>query len=147
MTRERRIDYSQSAVPKPGAKAREPKRLERKTPMRQTNPERREQAHADAFGPQSEACRLLPCAACGYLGASIPHHEPAQSVGGLDADTLPLCDFKHRGRPGCHQRRHQWGAPRFWSELGLEPQDVQQAVRDWMAAGCPRGALPTWGRR
>jgi hypothetical protein len=83
------------------------KPLARKAPVKRENRKRAGERRAKAFGPQSRFCRTLPCCVCGEV-PSDPHHEPPRSVGGLDADTVPLCRK-------CHNRRHAQGAARFWT--------------------------------
>ena len=91
-------------------------------------------------GVQCQACRLIRvCCCCGREGDTQPHHEPNVSLGGVDGDAVPLL-FE------CHRRRHDIGANRFWNESRMSPEFAKAAMRDWMAAGCPAGAL-TWGKR
>jgi hypothetical protein len=106
-------------------KVREPVEAKRRTPLAPVGRAAREKAGTDgaAFGPQSEACRTLPCAVCGVDGPSDPHHEPLRSLGGTDRDTVPLCR-------ACHSRRHRSTAPAFW--LTMDPEDVKFGVRAWM---------------
>lgn len=100
---------------------------------------KREANEAEIFGPQAEACRMLSCCACGKPPPSDPHHEPTVARGGLDHDTTPLCRT-------CHDDAQPNGR-KFWRRVGLDPRDVQQAVRDWMAAGYPQGSMPFAGRK
>lgn len=95
------------------------------------NEERHAYRHGITFGAQADACRKMPCAACGMVPRkgeqSDPHHEPPVSLGGLDPDTVPLCR-------ACHDRRGNTTAEAFWLAVGLDPEDVKQAVRDWMGS-------------
>lgn len=127
------VDYTALGVPKGTRKKREPigqqgtlKVYKRLAPR---NEERHAHQHAQQFGEQAEACRAMPCAACGWTSGPgqrcDPHHEPPVSLGGLDADTVPLC------RP-CHDARHATTDAAFWSAVGLDPEDAKDAVRVWM---------------
>lgn len=84
---------------------------------------------AEAFGPQAEGCRRLPCFRCATVGASVPHHEPPVADGGTDEDTIPLCDITILGVDGCHQIRHNRGPISFWSSLGCSPDEAKDHVR------------------
>ncbi|HEY7770481.1 hypothetical protein, partial [Longimicrobium sp.] len=99
------------------------------------NDERAAEKRVVKFGPQADACRSLPCIGCGQDATpdcpTDPHHEPQDST---DADTVPLCR-------ACHTRRHAVGPVTFWAELGVDPEEIKQAVRDWMANPCP----VSWG--
>lgn len=124
-----RMDYSGLAVGKPSRKERTPKE-QKKVPVKAVNRGRASERRADAFGVQAMACRRLPCVACGKDGPSEVHHEPPRSVGGDDRSTLSLCR-------DCHQRRHNVGQVTFWADVGLDPRDLQEAIREWIASGKP----------
>lgn len=100
------------------------------------NAERRE----EKFGEQCEACRMLPCVFCGAPAPSDPCHSPRVSQGGIDSDAVPGCR-------SCHDQMDSMPHSRWWRKVGLNPQDVKDAVRSWMDAGYPRGAVPFEGRR
>lgn len=139
MPKEPKVDYSASAIPKPGKREREPKKPKARKPMRRWNPERVEERKEVTDGPQSDACRAIGvCCCCGRAGMTVPHHEPPRSVGGIDADTLPLLNQ-------CHGRRHQQGPLTFWRQVGLDPEDLKAGMRAWVSAGCPNGTRPFGG--
>lgn len=100
-------------------------------PRARRTQDRRKEHEALVRGPQWQACHALPCYACGAEpaagGINEAHHEPPVSVGGTDADCIPLC-------AACHRRRHQIGGARFWGELELDPEDGKQGVRAYMLA-------------
>lgn len=142
MTRPGHVDWNEVAqaggVPKPTRAGRAARRLQSRKPM----PKRNEERHADRvamkFGPQAEACRRLPCVACGHEPTperpNDPHHEPPDTT---DAETVPLCR-------ACHTRRHTVGEVKFWNDLQLHPADVQDAVREYMHSPA---AWRGWGSR
>ena len=82
----------------------------RKTPMPRENRKRKAKMRAIEFGPQAAWCRHSPCAACyptlygddllaleyhSTVEISDPHHTVTRP-GGLDRDTIPLCDKHHK---------------------------------------------------
>lgn len=81
------------------------------------------------------------CCHCGQPGATIPHHDLSTGAGGRDEDTIPLL------QDPCHLRLHQLGDVQFWQEAGIEPLVAVEAMRDWVAAGCPQGQMPFSGRK
>lgn len=135
-----RIDYSTSAVKKATGKQRAAPIGERngivvRKRMKQRNEERHAHNHAQQFGDQAAACRRMPCVRCGRAPSlalhTAPHHEPPVSLGGKDSDTVPLCF----GFPGsCHDLRGEMSPERFWVDVGLDPEDAKDAVREWMKA-------------
>lgn len=110
-------------LPKPKKREKKPKEPKPRKPLKKRNEKRATSAHAEDFAIQAAACRGMPCYACGAPGPSQPHHEPPRSVGGSDADTVPLCI-------ACHARRHAVGARPFWSELGKTPEEAKAHVRE-----------------
>jgi hypothetical protein len=102
-------------------------------PVAKVNDERREERREVTRGPQWEACHGLNCCACGAEPNPITeaHHEPPTSRGGEDADCVPLCT-------PCHVRRHTIGERSFWGELDLNPEDMKDAVRAYMASPVAR---------
>lgn len=73
-------------------------RLERKTKLRQRNPERLARLRSEQFGPQSEVCRNLPCIFCGMSPPSDPQHVVCRGMGGVkgkDHHTVPCCREHH----------------------------------------------------
>jgi SWIM zinc finger len=137
-----RIDHRAAGIPhpKPERREREARRLGRQTQIRARNPERAAESHAEAFGPQADACRALNCCVCGASAPSEPHHEPPRSVGGKDEDAVPLCR-------ACHQRRHTVGFYSFWSAAGIDPETAKDGVRAWMGTGAARYATPVDRKR
>jgi hypothetical protein len=136
------------AVPKPSGK-RKPEdgreqhnsTLRSYTTLKPVNQERRAALKDLQFGVQAQACRDIGvCCHCGKVGVTIPHHDLSTGAGGRDEDTLPLQD-------SCHRRLHQIGDVRFWREAGIEPLVAVEAMRDWVAAGCPQGSTPFGGER
>lgn len=124
------------AVPKGHRERRAPKQLQRKTRINPINRERVAAQKQVTDGPQADACRIMGvCCACGKDRPTEPHHEPPVSLGGTVNDTVPMC------RP-CHDEREGTTARAFWKRLQLDPEDVKLAVRDWLAAGCPKHAKP-----
>ena len=110
-------------------------------PMKRVNEERRAELRERQFGPQAQACRdIRVCGHCGEKGITVPHHHHSCGSGGEDRDTLPLL-------PTCHSRLHTIGPVRFWMEAGVDPDDVLDCMREWVAAGCPQGAMPFGGRK
>lgn len=98
--------------------------------IKSVNRTRRARLRATAFAKQAQACYTLPCYGCAREGCSVPHHEPPRSVGGTDADALPLCDLtRMNGKPGCHQRRHNQGPVTFWKKLGFSPEEAKENTR------------------
>lgn len=78
-------------------------------PLPRKNAKRAEARHVVTFGGgQSAMCRELPCAACLRVGRSVPAHVRSRGAGGVDSDTIPLCE----GIGGCHplQENNGWGA-------------------------------------
>lgn len=140
--REPKVDYSGAAIPKPGPKVRTSKVPKPRTPMKRYNPERVEERKEVTDGPQSDACRMLPCAVCGRVGKSVPHHVVPKARGGTDFDTIPMCDFTKLGVDGCHQEHNRKGWKTFWAEKGMDPEDIILGVQSWLQAGCPMGELP-----
>lgn len=133
-----KIDYSvfdglPGAVPKPSRGAKPRKGLERKKGLNPVNRERREASRAETHAEQFDACTKLPCIGCGRVGRSTGHHEPDVSIGGKDEHCVPVC-WGFAG--SCHDALHN-DPLGWWREVGLDPQDVQEAVRVWMASGAP----------
>jgi hypothetical protein len=121
----------------PGSSLRSYSTLQTRAPLKThgANEERRE----DVDGEQAEACRLLPCSLCGAAAPSDPMHTPPRAQGGLDCDCIPGC------RP-CHDLLDSMRHSRFWRWKKINPEELKQAVRDWMNAGYPQGNTP-WGKR
>jgi hypothetical protein len=89
---------------------------------------RRARAHDPAFAEQAERCRRKPCCVCAHLGErqqgrTVPHHDPSRGAGGLDRDTVPLCDLHHRAV-------HLEGRVSFWARVGLPIADVLARMRE-----------------
>jgi hypothetical protein len=92
-----------------------------RTPLNRVNRERQAEVKPKQYGEQSKRCRKANCAACGDSPEAamkkgrriIPHHWPTKAAGGLDADTMPLCDGPPiDGRRACHQAFHdEAGSP------------------------------------
>jgi hypothetical protein len=147
--RERSIDWSAleeapGALQKPRGKRDKAKgrtapgsTLRTYATLKQVNRERVAETRAKAFGAQAQACRDIGiCGCCGREGYTIPHHHTSRGAGGEDRDTLPLL------QDPCHLRLHQRGSLTFWSEAGVDPDDLVDAMRVWVAAGCPQSQLP-----
>lgn len=50
----------------------------------------------NAFGPQSQRCRSLPCSVPGCTRRPAePHHVRTRGAGGSDSDCVPLCHEHH----------------------------------------------------
>jgi hypothetical protein len=94
--------------------------------MRRTNRERQGRLRPLRFGEQAARCRRAPCACCGAKDRSSPHHWPTVATGGLDKDTLPLCD----GPGGCHDAFHAAGSPEaFLESHGCDVYAAIKAMR------------------
>lgn len=77
--------------------------LKRTTRVKATNPKRLAKRRAEAFGPQAELCRTLPCLICNRAAPSDPDHVRSRGASGKDrANVVPLCR-------DCHMRRHGKG--------------------------------------
>lgn len=75
----------------------------RRTKLAPVNRARRAKRKAEAFGPQAELCRTLPCCACGAAPPSDPAHVRSRGAGGKDrGNVVPLCRR-------CHDLQHQSG--------------------------------------
>lgn len=116
---------------KPGKPPSRKSRLTRKTRVKPKNAKRAAKRKAEAFGPQAELCRTLPCCVCGLEPYgdryTHPHHEGhSRGAGGKDEECIPLCW-------ACHQLRHSKGYGTFWkriAKLGTEyPGVVQSRLR------------------
>ena len=104
--------------------------LERRTPIERRarlpyqNRERRASTRAKAFGPQSELCRTLPCAACGDPPPSDPAHVRSRGAGGQDLDNVvPLCRADHI-------RQHAHGWSRVLPDARRIALDIGRLVRE-----------------
>ena len=80
------------------------------------------------FGPQAALCRQSVCISClrrrlQRPGPCVPHHDPSRGAGGLDRDTVPLCNT-------CHEEVHRVGAETFWARVGLPVADVVARMRE-----------------
>ncbi len=100
--------------------------------MRRRNVARAAKRHALCFGPQAELCRSSPCVACGWVGASDPHHEPPRSRGGVDQDTVALCRR-------CHEMRHTLGRAAFEMRTGIDLSSCVRAMRAKRGKQCEEG--------
>jgi len=88
--------------------------VKRRKPMRRYNRERRRRLNAEAFGPQAELARSLPCLACGRRPPSDPAHVRSRGSGGRDrGNVVGLC------RP-CHVRQGTLGVRGFERVTGLD---------------------------
>ncbi len=111
------------------------------------NPERREQRHAEAFGPCSRMARLLECVvpSCrvGWPRKLEAAHVRSRGAGGLDrANVVGLC--------WCHHReQHQIGWPAFEKRYGLDAlvaagliaEDVDAHACESWAEATPSGGV------
>lgn len=98
--------------------------LRRKKLLKRRNDERLARRRAEAFGPQAEECRAMPCCACGARPPSEPHHFPTRAAGGKDDACIPLCHQCHETHdgPGCGQ----WT---FQRERRVSFTDVRRVMR------------------
>lgn len=101
--------------------------LERRTPIRRANPERKAKRYARDFGPLADYVRGLDCCACCQPGPSDPAHVRSRGAGGHawtdegDGNLVPFCR-------ACHDLQHAggWGAV-LW--LGTRiPADISRAA-------------------
>lgn len=129
------IDYSEleavpGTIPKPKKRQKPPKEPKKRKSVNRRNEKRAKATRQENFGPQADACWLLPCFACGREGHSVPHHDPTQKNGGTDADAMPLCcTTRMPGVKGCHQRVHEEGRVTFWTRIGSTPQEAKEHTR------------------
>jgi hypothetical protein len=94
------------------------------------------------FAEQAARCRkpTTPCACCGIKGFSVPHHWPTVAAGGLDEDTLPLCDGF--GSNFCHEAFHAAGSPEaFLASHGCDVMAAIEAMRRKPDHSCERFAV------
>jgi hypothetical protein len=92
------------------------------------------------FAEQAARCRKAPCACCGIKGFSKPHHWPTVAAGGLDEDTLPLCDGF--GSNFCHEAFHAAGSPEaFLASHGCDVLAAIEAMRRKPDHSCERWAV------
>lgn len=135
------IDYSDlddipGTIPKPKKREKKPKEPKPRKPLPKRNERRAKETHAEAYGPQSEACRAIGiCCCCGRTGKTEPHHLKTVRAGGTDEWTVPML---HE----CHMRAHSRGRITFWAEVGINPLEIRDGMREWVAAGCPQHQLP-----
>jgi hypothetical protein len=112
-----------------------------RTPLNRVGPKRAEK-RSRQFGEQAERCSkpTTPCACCGIKGFSVPHHWPTRANGGLDEDTMPLCDGF--GSNFCHDAFHNAGSPEAFKEShGCDVLAAIQAMRKKPDHDCERFAL------
>ena len=78
--------------------------LERRTPVRAVNPERRKRLFRRNFASSSyvEALHAMPCAVCGVTGWTVAAHTRSRGAGGDASDMVPLCRSR-LGVVGCHE--------------------------------------------
>lgn len=69
--------------------------IERRTPLRKSNPKRRKKLYAKQFGTYADVVRTFPCCVCGHFGAD-PHHVTTRGASGSKSDLVPLCRDHHR---------------------------------------------------
>lgn len=143
-----RRDYEDLApipggVPKPKGK-RDPEKarttanstLRSYATLNPVNKERRAEAHEEAFGLQADACREIGiCCCCGMTGQTEPHHLRSRGAGGDDSWCIPLL-------ARCHTTAHALGATTFWTRVGIDPLEIVEGMRAWVAAGCPFQGVP-----
>ena len=108
------------------------KRLQRRTPMRRENPERKAKLRAVQFGALAQHVRGMPCCSCGHTAPSDAHHVRSRGAGhgawvdcpschaeGTDAATGQLCNDCEGQRTvgnltplcrSCHDEFHKAGA-------------------------------------
>lgn len=84
--------------------------------------------HDEQFGPQAAVCRQSVCFSCLYRrlqrpGPCVPHHDPSRGAGGLDRDTVPLCNT-------CHEEVHRVGAETFWASVGISVDVAVARMRE-----------------
>ncbi len=121
----------------------------KRTPMKRVNKERKAKRDAEAFGPQAEFCRMMPCAACGGWGldtyrkyakrqaewtfglaftrVSDPQHCPTRGAGGKDKDTLPLCR-EH------HMEAGRIGELSFNAKYGIDQRAIARAIHEELSS-------------
>ena len=100
-----------------------PARIPRAVPGRANRPDPRRDRRHLAF------VRSLGCLACAREGRSEAAHIRSGTDGGTglkpnDRFTVPLCG----GLDGCHADQHRRGELDFWSELGIDPLSVAEAL-------------------
>lgn len=96
----------------------------RRTPLRRANPERRQRLREEQFGPHGDRVRALPCAACGALPPSDPHHhEHTRGAGGKWKHIVPLCRRCHNAVDA------PWGGKEtFEREHGVDLTDLARRL-------------------
>lgn len=118
--------------------------------------QRARERRAEVEGRQWELCHTTACAACWvleqrHLGLPIDwsqlpmldageprsegHHEPDRSLGGKDADCLPLGPSKIKGGCGHHDQRTKLGAAAFWGWQRIK------ATGEWERVGSVLGSV------
>lgn len=94
-------------------------------PLRKVNHKR----HRKKFGKQADYVRKLPCCVCGSEWSVVAHHEPKRSLGGKDADTLPLCVVHHHVR---HSPTFDVRPAEFWAHYKRDPETVKTGIHEAM---------------
>ena len=82
----------------------------------------------------------MPCCVCVEHGLeqttrTEAHHEPPRSAGGIDTDTLPLCDAHH------DERHDRVGRRQFWERYRIDPVVVIAYMRRLTNERLSRGEI------